>query len=88
MSLSAGSVYLALALQAPASGTLQRVSQWFSSNMGVPPGIQRRIVLSVILMVGLWLLRRLILRLVRRSVHDPRALVPVGERSRPTWRPP
>ena len=47
--------------------------------MGVPPGIQRRVVLSVILMVGLWLLRRLILRLVRRSVHDPRALYQWGK---------
>ncbi len=58
---------------------LPAVSDWLETNLSLPPDFQRKILLSLLILVGLWLLRRLVMRLVRRGIKEPRALYHWGK---------
>ncbi|NNF28318.1 MAG: mechanosensitive ion channel family protein [Gemmatimonadetes bacterium] len=47
--------------------------------MGIEPITQRRILLSLFVAAGFWLLRRIVLKVVRGSVENPRALYQWGK---------
>ena len=67
------------AFQAAGPGGLARMSSWLTANLGIEPVTQRRILLSLIVAAGFWLLRRLVLRVVRGSVKNPRTLYTWGK---------
>ena len=66
-------------LQTDAAGGLAQASGWLTSNLGIEPVTQRRILLSLIVAAGLWILRRIVLRVVRGSVENPRTLYQWGK---------
>ena len=64
---------------ADSGSILDTVSNWLNTALGVSPGVQAQLFFSLIILVGVRLLRRLVLRLVRRRVEDPRALYQWGK---------
>lgn len=69
----------AVLLQADSVRVVSTVSAWLTENLRIAPSVQRRLLLSVLMIAGLWLLRRLVLRLVRRNVQTPRTLYQWGK---------
>lgn len=60
---------------------MSNVSEWLAANMSLPGDLQRRLVLSVALILGIWVLRRIAMRLVRRRIQDSRVLYHWGKAS-------
>jgi small-conductance mechanosensitive channel len=48
------------------------VSDWLQQRLGLSPGLQTHLLVSVLVIAGLWLLQRIVLALVYRRITDPR----------------
>jgi small-conductance mechanosensitive channel len=48
------------------------VSDWLQQRLGLSPGVQTHLLVSVLVVAGLWLLQRIVLALVYRRITDPR----------------
>ena len=51
--------------------TLGAVSDWLQQHIGLSPALQMHLLVSVVVIAGLWLVQRLVLALVYRRVTDP-----------------
>jgi small-conductance mechanosensitive channel len=51
---------------------LGAVSDWLQQHLGLSPGLQTHLLVSVVVIAGLWLLQRIVLALVYRRIIDPR----------------
>lgn len=47
------------------------MSDWLQQRLGLSPGLQTHLFVSVVVIAGLWLLQRIVLALVYRRVTDP-----------------
>jgi len=64
----------AMSSQGPAAAEVaNRLSQMVHSFVGIAPGLQVKVLLSVVAVASLWLVRRLVLRVASRRIDDPRA---------------
>lgn len=48
------------------------VSDWLQQRLGLSPTLQMHLLVSVVVVAGLWLLQRIVLALVYRRITDPR----------------
>ncbi len=52
---------------------LERLAETAETFLGIGPHVQWKILLSAIVIAGIWLVRRLVLRVANHRIHDPRA---------------
>ena len=52
--------------------TLGAVRDWLQQRLGLSPTLQMHLLVSVVVIAGLWLLQRIVLALVYRRITDPR----------------
>src|SRR5437867_11725045 len=51
--------------------TLATVRDWLQDRLGLSPAVQMHLLITVIVIAGLWLIERLVLAVVYRRVTDP-----------------
>ena len=47
------------------------VSDWLQQRLGLSPALQMHLLVSALVIAGLWLLQKIVLALVYRRVTDP-----------------
>jgi small-conductance mechanosensitive channel len=57
----------------PGAEALERTGAFFDSLLGMGPPVQRKLLLSVAAVFGVWLLRRVVVRIVSSQLDEPRA---------------
>src|SRR6266700_6077295 len=58
-------------LKAQGALALATVRDWLQTRIGLSPEVQTHLLVTVIVIVGLWIIERLILAIVYRRVTDP-----------------